>query len=222
MFKENPLFVLYLGICPALGVTNSIENAVGMGVGVLFVLLVSNIIISLIRNIIVDQVRIPLFIMIFATLGTVLQMAMQAYTLDLYESMKVFIPLIVVNCVVMGRAEAFAKKNTVDKSIVDALGMGLGYLLAMALIAVFRQLLGTGELLGIQIFPEYLIIPAFTSAVGAFLTFGFLTGLIMIYINKKTDIRESLEKIRIEELKKAAAEKTALKLDTTKEVVANQ
>lgn len=209
IFKENPIFVLFLGMCPALGVTTSVINAIGMGVGVIFVLLLSNVIISLIRNIVMDEIRIPVFIVIIATLVTVLQMMMQAYTAELYNSMKVFIPLIVVNCIILGRAEAFASKNGPFKSAIDGLGMGLGFLVGLFTIAFFRELIGTGALAGMQIFPAKFAIPVFTGAVGAFLTLGVIVGVIAIYGNKKQDIKDALEKARIDELKKIAAAKKA-------------
>lgn len=209
IFKENPVFVLFLGMCPALGVTTSITNAIGMGVGVIFVLVLSNLIISLIRNIVPDEIRIPVFVVIIATLVTVLQMAMQAYTPALYESMKVFIPLIVVNCIILGRAEAFASSNGPIPSIIDGLGMGLGFTLGIFAIAFFRELLGTGALAGIQIFPAEFAIGAFTTAVGAFLTLGTLAGIAMVYSNKQNDKKEAAEKARIAELKKQAAAKKA-------------
>ncbi|MDR1782271.1 MAG: electron transport complex subunit E, partial [Bacilli bacterium] len=187
IFKENPIFVLFLGMCPTLGVTTSVINGIGMGIGVIFVLLLSNIIISLIRNIVMDEIRIPVFIVIIASLVTLLQMFMQAYTLDLYNSMKVFIPLITVNCIILGRAEAFASKNGVGKSIIDALGMGIGFMLSLVIVSFFRELLGTGAIMGIQIFPAEFAIPIFTSAVGAFLTLGFLAGIAMLISNKRKD-----------------------------------
>ncbi|WP_423362920.1 electron transport complex subunit RsxE [Mycoplasma sp. P36-A1] len=209
IFKENPVFVLFLGMCPSLGVTTTVVNALGMGVGVLAVLLLSNIIISLVRNIVPDEIRIPVFIVIIATLVTILQMFMQAYTPSLYDSMKVFIPLIVVNCIILGRAEAFASQNGPGKSALDALGMGLGFTLALFVIAFCRELLGTGAIAGIQIFPADFAIGAFTTAVGAFLTLGTLAGITMIYSNSKQDKKDAAEKARIAELKKIAAEKKA-------------
>ena len=207
VLKENPVFVLFLGMCPALGVTSSVINGIGMGIGVIFVLILSNVIISLIRNVVMDEIRIPVFIVIIATLVTILQMFMQAYTASLNTSLGVFIPLIVVNCIILGRAEAFASKNGVLDSAIDGLGMGLGFMLGLILISFFRELLGTGGIAGFQVFPSQFAIPVFTSAVGAFLTLGVLAGLITVYVNYRKDIKEALEKARIEQLKKAAAEK---------------
>ncbi|MEG0364659.1 MAG: electron transport complex subunit E [Erysipelotrichales bacterium] len=209
IFKENPIFVLFLGMCPALGVTTSVVNAIGMGVGVIFVLILSNVIISLIRNIVMDEIRIPVFIVIIATLVTLLQMLMQAYTAELYNSMKVFIPLIVVNCIILGRAEAFASQNGPIKSAIDGLGMGIGFMIGLVTIAFFRELLGTGAIAGFQIFPAKFAIAVFTGAVGAFLTLGILVGIIAVYVNRKTDLKEAIEKARIEELKRVAAAKKA-------------
>ncbi|MGL4383329.1 MAG: electron transport complex subunit RsxE, partial [Bacilli bacterium] len=181
ILKENPILVLFLGMCPALGVTTSLTNAIGMGLGVLFVLLLSNISVSLIRNIVMDEIRIPVFVVIIATVVTILEMLMKAYTAPLYEGMKTFIPLIVVNCLILGRAEAFASSNTVFKSAIDAIGMALGFMLGLVCISFFRELLGNGSLFNIKIIPEAYTIPAFKSAVGAFLTLGVLAGLMSVY-----------------------------------------
>lgn len=178
IFKENPVFVMFLGLCPALGVTTSLENSLGMGAGVLAVLIMSNFIISLIRKLVPDQVRIPVYIVIIASLTTVLIMILQAYVNDLYNSLGVFLPLIAVNCIVLGRAEAFASKNSPGKSILDAIGMGIGFGLSLCLIGGFRELLGTGGLMGLQIFPKQFAITLFTSPPGSFMTMGFLAGII--------------------------------------------
>jgi len=143
---ENPIFGLLLGLCSALAITTTLTNAIGMGMAVTAVLLLSNIIISAIRNIVPSEIRIPVYIVIIASLVKCVQMLMNAYALSLYNSLGVFIPLIVVNCVILGRAESFASKNTIMDSIIDALGMGLGYTLAIVTISFFRQLIGTGGL----------------------------------------------------------------------------
>ena len=194
IFKENPIFVLFLSLCPALGVTTSVENAIGMGVGILLVMTMSSVVVSLIRKVIMNEVRLPVFIVIIASLTTVLQMFMQAFTIDLYNAMKVFIPLIAVNCIIMGRAESFASKNGIFKSILDALGMGIGLTMSLILIGFFRELLGTGAISGFQIIPVEFTIPLFTTSVGSFLTFGFLAGLIAVYSNHKKDIKDAMEK----------------------------
>lgn len=212
IIKENPIFILFLGMCPALGVTTSISNALGMGFGVLFVLLLSNIIVSSIRNIVMPEIRIPVFIVIIATLVTILQMFMQAYTTELYESMKVFIPLIVVNCLILGRAEAFASQNTILKSAIDAIGMSLGFMLGLVAISLFRELLGTGAILGIDVLPKDFIIPSFITAVGAFLTLGVLTG-VMTYLRTRSDDKK--QKILDEKIAAAKAKKA--ELDAAKE-----
>jgi len=146
VLKENLVFIVLLGLCPALGVTAKVSSAFGMGGGVLFVLLGSNIVISLLKNVIPDKVRIPVYIVIIATFVTVVDMFMSAYTWEIYKTMKLFIPLIVVNCIVLGRAEAFASKNTVLSSILDALGMGIGFFIAILSIALVREILGSGQI----------------------------------------------------------------------------
>lgn len=146
ILKENPVFIVLLGLCPALGVTAKVSSAFGMGAGVLFVLLGSNIVISLMKNIIPSKVRIPVYIVIIATFVTIVDMVMAAYTWEIYKTMKLFIPLIVVNCVVLGRAEAFASRNSLRSSILDAIGMGLGFFLAILTIALFREILGEGRI----------------------------------------------------------------------------
>ena len=139
--KENPVFVMLLGMCPTLGVTSSGFNGLGMGVATLFVLLMSNIVISLIKNQIPSKVRIPAFIIIIASFVTIVEMVLEAFIPFLYEQLGIFIPLIVVNCLILGRAEAFASKNTLLSSIIDALGMGLGFVIALTLLGVVRELL---------------------------------------------------------------------------------
>ncbi len=146
IFKENPVFIIMLGMCPTLGVTTQVFNAIGMGAGVIFVLLGSNIFISLLRKVIPDSVRIPAYIVIIASFVTIVQMVLQAYVPALYAALGVYIPLIVVNCIILGRAEAFANKNTVVDSILDAIGMGIGFTLALILIAAIREILGAGTI----------------------------------------------------------------------------
>lgn len=146
LIKDNPVFGLYLGLCSTLAITTSINNAIGMGVAVIFVLILSNMIISAIRKLVPDEIRIPVYIVIIATLVKIIQMLIQAYAPALDSSLGVFIPLIVVNCIILGRAEAFASKNGVLDSALDGVGMGLGYLLAVLSMSVIRQLLSTGVL----------------------------------------------------------------------------
>lgn len=150
IFKENPIFVIVLGLCPTLGVSTQVVNALGMSAGVLFVLVCSNIFVSLLKDFIPDKVRIPSYIVIIASFVTIVEMVMHAYTPSLFESLGVFVPLIVVNCLILGRAEAFANKNGVLASILDALGMGIGFALSLLLISLIREVLGSGT---ITLFP---------------------------------------------------------------------
>lgn len=194
VLKENPTFVLFLGMCPALGVTTSLVNALGMGIGVIVVLVSSNIIVSLIRNIVKDEIRIPVYIVVIASLVTILQMFMQAYAVDLYNSLGVFLPLIVVNCIILGRAEAFASQNGPVKSAIDGLGMGTGFALAIAVIGICRELIGTGALAGLRIFPEAFAVPVFITPMGAFLTIGVLSGIITTYTLYRNEKQKTLAK----------------------------
>ncbi|MBN2439692.1 MAG: electron transport complex subunit E [Spirochaetales bacterium] len=150
IFKENPLFIIVLGLCPALAVSTQVINALGMGAGVIFVLLGSNICVSLLKNFIPEKVRIPCYIVIIASFVTIVEMVMEAYAPDLYKSLGIFVSLIVVNCIILGRAEAFASKNSVSHSVLDALGMGIGFTLGLLLIASIREILGAGT---ITLFP---------------------------------------------------------------------
>lgn len=178
IIKENPIFVLLLGMCPTLGTTSSAMNGLGMGLATLFVLVCSNVVISLVKNIIPDAVRIPSYIVIIASFVTLLQMAMQAYVPALYSTLGLFIPLIVVNCIVLGRAESFAAKNTPLSSLFDGLGMGLGFTLALTLLGSVRELLGTGKIFEIVIFPEHYGMLLFVLAPGAFIALGYLIAII--------------------------------------------
>jgi len=146
IFSENPVFVLILGMCPTLGVTSTLFGGLGMGIAFTLVLVLSNIIVSLIKGFVPDEVRIPAFIVVIATLVTIVQLLMQGYLPSLYDQLGIFVPLIVVNCVILGRAEAYASKNNPLNSTIDALGMGVGYTLALAILAFFRELLGAGTL----------------------------------------------------------------------------
>ncbi|GET21499.1 electron transport complex subunit RsxE [Prolixibacter denitrificans] len=176
--KENPVFVLLLGMCPTLGVTSSAINGMGMGLATTFVLVMANFVVSLVKSGIPDKVRIPSFIVIIATFVTIVQLTMQAYLPSLYESLGLFIPLIVVNCIVLGRAEAFASKNTVWSSIVDGLGMGLGFTFALTLLGAVREFLGSGKVFGLTIYPEHYGSLIFVLAPGAFIALGYLIALI--------------------------------------------
>lgn len=177
VIKENPVFVLLLGMCPTLGTTSSAINGLGMGLATTFVLLSANMVVSLLKNLIPDKVRIPAFIVVIATFVTLVEMVMQAYVPALYESLGLFIPLIVVNCIVLGRAEAFAAKNTVFKSFFDGLGMGLGFTMALTLLGTTRELLGTGKVFSMTIFPENYGMLLFVLAPGAFIALAYLIAI---------------------------------------------
>ena len=174
LIKENPVFVLMLGMCPTLGTTSSSLNGLGMGLATTFVLFCSNMAISVLKNFIPDQVRIPAFIVVIATFVTIVQMLMKAYTPALYESLGLFIPLIVVNCIVLGRAESFAAKNNIALSFIDGVGIGLGFTLALTLLGAIRELLGTGRIFSLSVFPEEYGALIFVLAPGAFIALGYL------------------------------------------------
>lgn len=193
IIAENPLFRLVLGTCPSLAITTSVENGLGMGVAFTAVLLASNIVISALRKIIPDSVRIPSYIVIIATFVTMIEMLMHAFTPALFKSLGIFIPLIVVNCIILGRAEAFANKNSVAPSIMDALGMGAGYTLALLIVSTFREVLGAGTFLGYSVLgleagsALVMILPP-----GAFITLGCIMG----FLNKRQNMKLRREKKR--------------------------
>jgi electron transport complex protein RnfE len=176
--KENPTFVLILGMCPTLATTSSALNGLSMGLATAFVLLGSNVVISLLKNIIPDKVRIPAYVVVIATFVTIVEMSMQAYLPALYESLGLFIPLIVVNCIVLGRAEAFAAKNNVLKSSLDGLGMGLGFFMALTMLGSIREILGTGKIFGFTLYPDKYGMLLFVLAPGAFIALGYLIALM--------------------------------------------
>ena len=182
-FKQNPTFVQFLGMCPTLAVTGSVESALGMGIGVIFVLFFSNIFISAIRNIVPKEVRIPVYIFIIAGFVTMLEMLMKAYLPELASSLGTFLSLIVVNCLILGRAEAFASKNNIFRSALDGVGMGIGFTGGITLIAVFRELLGAGSItiwgnIGFDLIPEAYQISILVQSAGAFLVFGILVSQV--------------------------------------------
>lgn len=177
-FKENAIFTLLLGMCPTLGVTSSAENGLGMGLATTFVLVMANLVVSLVKDFIPDKIRIPSFIVIIATFVTIVEMIMQAYLPALFASLGLFIPLIVVNCIVLGRAEAFASKNNVWSSIVDGAGMGLGFAMALTMLGSIRELLGSGRIFGMVIYPEDYGMLVFVLAPGAFIALGYLIAFI--------------------------------------------
>lgn len=195
IFKENPVFILLLGLCPTLGVTTMVSNAIGMGFSVLFVLTCSNIMISLLRKVIPDSVRIPSYIVIIASFVTIIEMILHAFVPAVYTALGVFLPLIVVNCIILGRAEAFASKNTVFDSILDGLGMGIGFTLALIIIAAIREILGAGTitLFPIGSFNGVIEIPilnkwpirVMTLAPGALLLMGYLKAYFEFYSRRK-------------------------------------
>ena len=178
IITENPTFVLLLGMCPTLGTTSSAINGLGMGLATMFVLICSNAVIALIKNLIPDKVRIPSFIVVIAAFVTILQMCMEAYVPALYESLGLFIPLIVVNCIVLGRAESFAAKHNTFDSMLDGVGCGLGFTIALTLLGSVRELLGTGKIFNTAIFPEHFGALVFVLAPGAFIALGYLIVIV--------------------------------------------
>ena len=181
ILKENPTFVLILGMCPTLGVTPSAFNGAGMGVATMAVLIMSNVVISMIKNLVPDKVRIPAFIVVIASFVTIIEMLMKAYVPALYASLGVFIPLIVVNCIILGRAEAFASKNGVWSSALDGIGIGLGFTLSLTIIGMVREVLGSGAIFGMPIVEGEGLMPlVFILAPGGFLVLGYL----MVMFNK--------------------------------------
>ena len=178
LFRENPTFSLLLGMCPTLGVTTSAFNGMGMGLATTFVLVMSNLVISLVANLIPDKVRIPAFIVIIAAFVTIVDFSMQAYVPALYESLGLFIPLIVVNCIVLGRAEAFASKNGAIASIFDGLGMGLGFTISLTLLGSVRELLVSGKIFVMTVMSDQYGMLAFVLAPGGFLALGFLIAIV--------------------------------------------
>lgn len=206
LIKDNPVFSLFLGICSTLAITTSVNNAIGMGVSVIIVLIMSNVIISCVRKITPDEIRIPVYIVIIATLVKIIQMLIQAYAPSLNTSLGVFIPLIVVNCIILGRAEAFASKNGVLDSALDGLGMGLGYTLAVLAMSFIRELISTGGIkvvnpfneaqvwLNLHIIPEDFTVSIFGSSVGAFITFAVLAAAVGAYKQHETAKEEAAAK----------------------------
>jgi electron transport complex protein RnfE len=178
IITENPIFVLLLGMCPTLGTTSSALNGLAMGLATAFVLICSNAVISLLKNLIPDAVRIPAYVVVIATFVTIVQMSMEAYLPALNDSLGLFIPLIVVNCIVLGRAEAFAAKNKLFPSVLDGLGIGLGFTLALTILGAVRELLGSGKLFSLTVFPEDFGALIFVLAPGAFIALGYLIVIV--------------------------------------------
>ena len=184
ILRENPVFALVLGMCPTLATTTSAINGMSMGLATTFVLICSNVVISLLKNLIPDKVRIPAFIVVIATFVTMVQLLMQAYLPAIYEVLGLFIPLIVVNCIVLGRAEAFAAKNNVGLSALDGLGMGLGFTLSLTVIGAVRELLGTGCIFGLNLYSETYGMLIFVLAPGAFIVLAYLMALVQKLMKK--------------------------------------
>ena len=181
ILKENPTFVLILGMCPTIGVTSSAINGAGMGIATMAVLIMSNVVISMIKNFVPDKVRIPAFIVVIASFVTIIEMLMKAYVPALYDALGVFIPLIVVNCIILGRAEAFASKNSVIDSALDGVGIGLGFTLALTIIGMVREILGSGAIFDIPVVDSEGLMPlVFILAPGGFIVLGYL----MVMFNK--------------------------------------
>jgi electron transport complex protein RnfE len=177
IIKENPILVLVLGTCPTLATTSSSLNGMGMGLATTFVLIGSNVVISLLANVIPDKVRIPAYVVIIASFVTIVDLMMQAYVPSLYGKLGIFIPLIVVNCIVLGRAEAFANKNTVTASAMDGLGMGIGFTLALGVLGAFREIVGSGSIFGHKFIPGDGVL-VFILAPGAFMALGYLIAIV--------------------------------------------
>lgn len=222
IIKENPVFVSLLGMCPTLATTKSVESAIGMGILVILVLLGSNLLISLLRKIIPSEVKIPCYIVVIATFVTIVKMLTQAFVPALYSSLGVFISLIVVNCIILGRAEAFASKHGPVASILDAIGTGIGYTIALCIVALIRELIGTGALsfgvyfpIGkayyLHLFPQQYALSIFVQSAGGFLALGLVLAVMACYKNIKDAKAEAAKQARIEELKKKKAEELAKK-----------
>lgn len=187
IWKENAVFKLLLGMCPVLAVTTSAENGLGMGLASTFVLVCSNIVVAILRKLIPSKVRIPAFIIIIATFVTVVQLSMEAWVYDLYQALGIFIPLIVVNCLILGRAEAFASKRPVIDAAVDGIGMGLGFTLALFVLGAVREIFGSGELLGVSLFGAgYQPVLLMILPPGAFISLGLLLALMNKFEARKS------------------------------------
>lgn len=222
IIKENPVFVSLLGMCPTLAVTKSVESALGMSLLVILVLIGSNVLISLLRNIIPSQVKIPCYIVVIATFVTIIKMLTETYVPALYSSLGVFISLIVVNCIILGRAEAFASKHGPVASFMDAIGTGIGYMIALLIVSAIREILGTGALafgvyfpigteVHLHLFPQEYAFSIFVQSAGGFLALGIILAVMAFFKNRKEAKKKAAEKARIEELKKKKAMELAQK-----------
>lgn len=185
IFQRNPVFVLLLGLCPTLAVSTSVVNAIGMGAAATFVLVFSNLIISLIRNLVPNKIRIPCYIVVIATFVTLVELALEAYLPDLNASLGLFVPLIVVNCIILGRAEAFASRNRPLVSVADGLGMGVGFTLALTVLGTIREVSGSNSLFGLELIPGFSPAMVMILPPGAFLTIGLLLGLFALFRSRR-------------------------------------
>ncbi|MBN1578681.1 MAG: electron transport complex subunit E [Chitinispirillaceae bacterium] len=189
IIDENPILVLALGLCPSLAVSTSVQNGFGMGMAATFVLTCSNVIISLLRKVIPDKVRIPCFIVIIAMFVTIVQLVLKAYLPALDKQLGIFVPLIVVNCIILGRAEAYASRNNVFKSLIDGLVMGVGFTFALCILSVIREILGSNKLLGFKFVPGFQPMTVFILAPGGFFTIAFVMGVVRYIGNRKRGVR---------------------------------
>jgi H+/Na+-translocating ferredoxin:NAD+ oxidoreductase subunit E len=199
IFQRNPVFVLLLGLCPTLAVSTSVENAMGMGAASTFVLVFSNLLVSLIKNFIPKKIRIPCFIVVIATFVTMVELFLEAYLPDLNASLGLFVPLIVVNCIILGRAEAFASRNPVSLSLADGLGMGVGFTLALMLLGAIREILGSNALFGYELIPGFRPAMIMILPPGAFLTIGLLLGLFALLRARREASGKEDDKVQSEE-----------------------
>lgn len=217
LVRENPLLILNIGLCSSLGITTSIFNGLGMGMGMTFVLVMSELVISIFRKHIPQAIRLPIFIVIIAAFTTIVQMFLRAYVTALYDALGVFIPLIVVNCIIMGRVEAFASKNTIGDSVLDAIGMGLGYTAVLVCISLVRELFGGGTLfdgtaLRLEIIPESYRIGVLNSAPGGFIVFGCIGALVQGIRLSAKDKKSAAEKAKLlESIEKKSVQEKSVK-----------
>ena len=185
IFTENPIFILVLGLCPSLATSTSLQNAIGMGMAATFVLTCSNVIISMIKKVIPDKVRIPCYIVVIATFVTIVQLILKAYLPDLDKALGIFVPLIVVNCIILARAEAFASKNNIFRSLLDGIGIGLGFTASLTILSIIRETLGANKLWGLNFFPGFQPMTIFILAPGGFFTIALVMGIINYMRQKK-------------------------------------
>ena len=218
LLKENPLIMLMIGLCSALAITTSVANGIGMGLAMTFVIVLSEMIISMFRKFIPNDIRIPIFIIVIASFTTIVDLLMQAFLPELSESMGIFIKLIVVNCIIMGRVESFASKESPIKAMADALGMGLGFTWVLVVMSAIRELLGTGSVLGVHILPDDYLIKFFANSPGGFFVFGMLIALTyLVQDQKKLKAARKAAAVKEAALKAAAAKEAAAKEAAAKE-----